>query len=58
MLHTTKSLKNTKNHIFSKKYIWCVLVFLYRIYIYIYICTHFGFNNQFIEFVKTWPIFQ
>jgi hypothetical protein len=37
MLHTTKSLKNTKNHIFSKKYIWCVLVFLYRIYIYIYI---------------------
>ena len=37
MLHTTKSLKNTKNHIFPKKYIWCVLVFLYRINIYIYI---------------------
>ena len=49
-MHTVKSLK-AKNHI----------VFLYnkenfkKIY---YFSMHFGFNNQFIKVMRTWPIFQ
>ena len=44
MLYTTKSLKNIKIIFSPKKCIWCVLVF------YIYIFTHFEFNNHFIVF--------
>jgi len=52
-MHTAKSLKTKKNlyNKENKKYI----------YIYIYICyfsMHFGFNNQFIKVMRTWPIFQ
>jgi hypothetical protein len=47
-MHTVKSLK-TKKFIFlynkEKKYI-C------------YFSMHFGFNNQFIKVMRTWPIFQ
>jgi hypothetical protein len=54
-MHTAKSLKTKK------------FIFLYnnenkkKKYIYIYICyfsMHFGFNNQFIKVMRTWPIFQ
>jgi hypothetical protein len=49
-MHTAKSLK-AKNHIvffiqqtkLKKKY---------------YFSMHFGFNNQFIKVMRTWPIFQ
>jgi len=50
-MHTAKSLKAKK----------LMFYFLYnkenskKIY---YFSTHFGFNNQFIEVMRSWPIFQ
>jgi len=49
-MHTAKSLKTKKNLIQQREK---------KIYIYIcYFSMHFGFNNQFIKVMRTWPIFQ
>jgi len=48
-MHTAKSLKTKK------------IIFLYNKENKKNICyfsMHFGFNNQFIKAIRTWPIFQ
>jgi len=51
-MHTAKSLKAKK----------LMFYFLYNKENskkkYYYFSIHFGFNNQFIEVMRTWPIFQ
>jgi len=50
-MHTAKSLKTKSHNVFfyttnktkKNKY---------------YFSMHFGFNNQFIKVMRTWPIFQ
>jgi len=54
-MHTAKSLKAKK-----KKKSYCISIHqrkLQKIYI-LYFSMHFGFNNQFIKVMRTWPIFQ
>jgi len=62
-VHPAKSLMRLKKNIFClKKYIniWYDLTFFIytkKIQKHIFACT-FGFNNQFIEFIRTWSIFK
>jgi hypothetical protein len=49
-MHTTKSLKNKKNHI--------VFSYYKENFKKICISMHFDFNNQFIKVTRTRPIFQ
>jgi len=49
-MHTAKSLKTKK---------FCIFIQQRKQKIYIcYFSMHFGFNNQFIKVMRTWPIFQ
>jgi hypothetical protein len=50
-MHTAKSLKAKKTH---------VLFFIQqrKLKKNYYFSIHFGFNNQFIKVMRTWPIFQ